>query len=229
MAQCYGCKEELSGQWKLAEGYQDFSKTGRYIGIKNGYFCYQGEPNWVYSYCQGCYKTEIMKLATTYNETEITAQKNQAKEMQQTSETLAQGLYTAQQNLTQLNVEIALGQQQKEQLLAEATGLQLHNARLSEEAGSLQKQIADTNNLMEQTVQLTNETTTLQHQKQQLANDINSLRLQKAQLVVDILNNLEDQVRRDRGEEGKRDRIVLTIKRYRCPHKRDGKPQGARW
>ena len=36
--------------------------TGRYLGISDGYFLYGTSPNWVYSYCQPCWKKEIEKI-----------------------------------------------------------------------------------------------------------------------------------------------------------------------
>jgi DNA repair exonuclease SbcCD ATPase subunit len=192
MAQCYECKEELSGSWKLTEGFQDYSKTGRYLGIKNGYFMYQGAPNWVYCYCNQCYRTEVLRLAATYNtetEKEITAQKNQFKELQQVAETITREVSAAQQQLTQLSIDKASIQHQKEQLISNATALQLHNVRLTEEVTGLQQQLENTNKLIQQKNALTNEITTLQQQKQQLTSEIDSLQNLHTQLKIDIHNH----------------------------------------
>lgn len=37
-------------------------KTGRYLGISDGYFLYDGDPNWVYCYCLSCWQNAILSL-----------------------------------------------------------------------------------------------------------------------------------------------------------------------
>ena len=39
-----------------------YARTGRYLGISDGYFLYDSQPNWVYCYCQPCWQAEILKL-----------------------------------------------------------------------------------------------------------------------------------------------------------------------
>ena len=40
MAECFTCKTPLEGSWTLTEAGNSFPKTGRYLGVTNGYFAY---------------------------------------------------------------------------------------------------------------------------------------------------------------------------------------------
>jgi len=157
MSECWTCKIALTGAWNLTTcGDVNSNKAGRYLGI-NGYMFYAGSPNWVYSYCLTCYKKEVVTLATRYA-TEI-----------------GQQIPAHQQQLDQIT-------QQKQQITAEVTNLQLQKTQLT----------SDTTTLQQQKTQLNNELTSIQ-QAHQLANDISSLSQHKTQMTNDI-NSLQTQV-----------------------------------
>jgi len=63
MAECFICKYALSGSWNVTTCGTSYEKTGRYLGITDGYFLYQEYPNWVYVYCKSCWQNEILKLS----------------------------------------------------------------------------------------------------------------------------------------------------------------------
>ena len=63
MPECFICKTALNGSWNVTSGGNIYEKTGRYLGITDGYFLYSEYPNWVYVYCKNCWQQEILKLS----------------------------------------------------------------------------------------------------------------------------------------------------------------------
>jgi len=47
----------------MTDAGTSYEKTGRYLGIQNGYFLYGGSPNWVYCYCLGCWQSLVLQLS----------------------------------------------------------------------------------------------------------------------------------------------------------------------
>jgi hypothetical protein len=133
MAECKGCKVALSGSWQLSQ-YHD-NKTGRYLGIKDGYFI--GKANWVDCYCSKCYPKAVLELALTYNEEKILQ------------------TYVCGETVSRLVFELG----------AEIKSLRHHNKYYIHEITSLQNsQIASANeiiSLQEQQIVNTKEITTL--------------------------------------------------------------------
>lgn len=171
MAECFTCKVALTGTWNLTDSGPSYEKTGRYLGV-NGYFCYAGQPKWVYCYCLNCYKTEILKLAVQYQAT------------------LPQDINTLLQQKTQLTTETTSLQQQKTQLTTDTTTLQQQKAQLTTEMTSLQ-----------QTHQLTHETASLLQQKTQLTTDTTTLHNEVATFQTRIVE-LKQQVEEVLGSTG---------------------------
>eukprot|EP01083_Nonionella_stella_P073926 200218_1 len=60
-AKCYTCNKALTGNWNMTT-CNGYDQTGRYLGVTNGYFLHGQNPNWVYSYCQECWKKHILAL-----------------------------------------------------------------------------------------------------------------------------------------------------------------------
>jgi chromosome segregation ATPase len=63
MAECFACHKTLQGAWNTTSASSSFEKTGRYLGINDGYFLYGEQPNWVYCYCKTCWQSEVLKLS----------------------------------------------------------------------------------------------------------------------------------------------------------------------
>lgn len=82
MAECFTCKTQLQGSWNLTECGTSYPKTGRYLGIQDGYFLYGENPNWLYVYCKTCWKAEILKLAFVQEKiAEAACQRDKALEL----------------------------------------------------------------------------------------------------------------------------------------------------
>lgn len=62
-AKCTTCSKALNGAWNMTKSGESYNQTGRYLGISNGYFLYGGSANWVYCYCQDCWKKHILSLS----------------------------------------------------------------------------------------------------------------------------------------------------------------------
>lgn len=101
-------------------------KTGRYLGVQ-GYFLY-GTPNWVYCYCQPCWKTQVLALPFVQELSQqlATFQQENAS-FQQAQATLQQEKTTLQQEKLALQQEKATLQQEKD---ANAAALQQLNSCL---------------------------------------------------------------------------------------------------
>jgi hypothetical protein len=61
MAECFACKKALTGSWNMTI-HPGFEKTGRYLGISDGYFLYGESAHWVYCYCKSCWEKSILTL-----------------------------------------------------------------------------------------------------------------------------------------------------------------------
>lgn len=55
--------------------------VGRYLGIKDGYFLYGGRPDWVYVYCQACWRKEIMRLDFVQKQDVVARERDKYKEV----------------------------------------------------------------------------------------------------------------------------------------------------
>ena len=60
-AKCTSCAKVLRGNWNMTKSGEGYNQTGRYLGV-SGYFLYGTGQNWVYCYCFGCWKKEILNL-----------------------------------------------------------------------------------------------------------------------------------------------------------------------
>lgn len=80
-AQCYTCNRALEGDWALRASTSKDPKVGRYLGIKNGFFLYGGRPDWVYVYCEGCWRKEVMKLDFVAKGDTVVREFNRLKEI----------------------------------------------------------------------------------------------------------------------------------------------------
>ena len=72
----------------MTESSPQYSETGRYLGV-DAYFHYGEHKNWVYSYCNACWKSEILSLpfvSATVSERHQTAQRLEARNATLTTE-----------------------------------------------------------------------------------------------------------------------------------------------
>jgi len=149
MPKCAACQTNLLGQWNMTAGFDTtFAETGRYLGIKDGYFLYGEQPNWVYCYCKNCWTNQINALGS------VTAVRQQ--------------LTTSQQQL-------ATSQQQHTTLLQQHTTLQQEKTKLEQQKTTVEQQYAA---LQQQHITLQQQHTTLQQQKTSLKQQITTLRQQ---------------------------------------------------
>eukprot|EP01100_Stratorugosa_tubuloviscum_P013461 TRINITY_DN674_c0_g1_i2.p1 TRINITY_DN674_c0_g1~~TRINITY_DN674_c0_g1_i2.p1 ORF type:complete len:268 (-),score=15.53 TRINITY_DN674_c0_g1_i2:77-880(-) len=101
-AQCYKCSKALVGSWNMTESSTTYQKTGRYLGISDGYFLY-GSSNWVYCYCQTCWQSSINSLSFSETSLQLQQANNQVTQLNTTKSTLENQLQQANNQVTQLN------------------------------------------------------------------------------------------------------------------------------
>lgn len=83
MAECKTCNKVLVGSWNMTtSGNECDDKTGRYIGVTDGYFLYGNNANWVYSYCHACWEKEINQLPFVQQQQQELANRINALEAQ---------------------------------------------------------------------------------------------------------------------------------------------------
>eukprot|EP01121_Diplochlamys_sp_Union-15-3_P012390 TRINITY_DN3704_c0_g3_i1.p1 TRINITY_DN3704_c0_g3~~TRINITY_DN3704_c0_g3_i1.p1 ORF type:complete len:406 (+),score=80.86 TRINITY_DN3704_c0_g3_i1:81-1220(+) len=174
MAQCYTCSKTLNGSWNMTKQGTAHERTGRYLGITDGYFLYNDQPNWVYSYCFPCWQKQILGLAFV-NSVPTAQQQQQYLNTQQQYSSLQQQFNSLQREHNSLRREnkalvqkfnseqeqFAAWKEEKETLLKENTSLQeqLNALRTSHE--DLTK---SNNDLQREHTTLRQEHTTLQEE-----------------------------------------------------------------
>ena len=84
----------LQGSWNMTEAGSPYQRTGRYLGIGDGYFLYRESPNWVYCYCKSCWQKAILNLSFTISQPHNTLQQQIIFSQQQLT-TLEQQLDTS--------------------------------------------------------------------------------------------------------------------------------------
>lgn len=132
MAQCHSCGKTLQGSWNMTTAGPQYERTGRYLGIGDGYFLYSGQPNWVYCYCYTCWQRQILSLPFITNpgqyntsvaqenenlRQQLTASQSQCTALQKERDTLRDQLTnveaelkTVKENLNMLEHRSSIGQ-----------------------------------------------------------------------------------------------------------------------
>jgi predicted RNase H-like nuclease (RuvC/YqgF family) len=111
MAECFTCHTALQGSWNMASGY-GHARTGRNLGITNGHFLHHPGPNWVYSYCEACWKNAILALPFVPRTSQALQEQNNA--LTQQLETSRNEKTSLERQLDNLRQENALLKKQLE-------------------------------------------------------------------------------------------------------------------
>jgi len=192
MAECNSCHTALAGTWNMTSAGPPYERTGRYLGITNGYL-FNIQSNWVYCYCLDCWKVQLAATVTSLN----LPQAQEVATLQQQKNTLTQDNTNLQQQKTALTQEVATLQQQKNILTQDNTNLQQQKTTLTQEVATLQQQknilTQDNTNLQQQKTTLMQEVDPLQQQKDALTRETTTLvqQVERFQLQLEHHNAVE--------------------------------------
>ncbi|KAM3147541.1 hypothetical protein pb186bvf_000348 [Paramecium bursaria] len=147
MASCNQCSKVLQGGWNVTESNEAYKRTGRYLGIPDGYFLYGVLPNWVYCYCQNCWEKQV--LALPFVQAAIKAAPEQLQQIIQGQN----GQNQFYQNMVSQMSTVVNGQNQTNQLISSFNGTinsnqQTLQSKISEQ---LKQQLKDIQLLQQQT------------------------------------------------------------------------------
>eukprot|EP01100_Stratorugosa_tubuloviscum_P013460 TRINITY_DN674_c0_g1_i1.p1 TRINITY_DN674_c0_g1~~TRINITY_DN674_c0_g1_i1.p1 ORF type:complete len:289 (-),score=15.03 TRINITY_DN674_c0_g1_i1:77-943(-) len=143
-AQCYKCSKALVGSWNMTESSTTYQKTGRYLGISDGYFLY-GSSNWVYCYCQTCWQSSINSLSFSETSLQLQQANNQVTQLNTTKSTLENQLQQANNQVTQLNTTKSTLENQLQQANNQVTQLNTTKSTLENQLQQANLQISSLN------------------------------------------------------------------------------------
>jgi hypothetical protein len=183
MAECSACSTKLEGSWGLSGN----SKTGRNLGITNGYFICGNDGALISCYCSICYKREVIKLAMKFKGQELLQHFSVCAAV---SDLIGQAT-KLKDEITKLKKDTTTIQREQRYLQEQNTLLTnitttLHT-QIREETDNLAQQKQETNNLQQKKIALNNEISTFQHQMRQLESEVSSLQKRKVALMEGIL------------------------------------------
>ena len=122
MAECYACHTALQGSWSMTSGY-GYARTGRNLGITNGHFLHHPGPNWVYSYCEACWKNAVLALPFVPRTSQALQEQNNA---------LTQQLEISSNEKTSLEQQLRNLRQENTLLTGELDASRMIDANLKE-------------------------------------------------------------------------------------------------
>jgi septal ring factor EnvC (AmiA/AmiB activator) len=136
MAECLTCKKALQGSWNMTAASTPYEKTGRYLGITDGYFLYSEGPNWVHCYCTTCWQKAILTLPFIPTVKQVNILQQQLSASQRTQTNLQQQLNASRQNEINLQQQLSASQQTQ-------TNLQQQLSTAQNESATYKKQLEE--------------------------------------------------------------------------------------
>lgn len=130
MAQCATCGKQLMGKWELSSRMGE-GRTGRYLGIIDGYFLCNNQANWVSCYCLKCFREEVQGgVVKRLRSSSFDLAQHQQQQLEKVE--VSRELSSLHQQHTNLSQEIRVAQQTKANLSLEITTLQQQVAALQQ-------------------------------------------------------------------------------------------------